>query len=130
MHVKQIGFLVTLYFLFGAKISYSSGIFGTYNLSGQAYDSKGNLLRNQPISVYDGKSIHQIQSDEQGNYTFEVFYSVPCRSAISGRSYRKSLRKTNPRVLVFSYNDREVEIRTNWKKGVRKKTLKRILRFR
>lgn len=120
--------IATLFFSL-TGIAYSKGIFGTYTLTGKVYDSDGNVLKHQWISVNDGTKTHRIQSDEQGNYSFKVFYGTPCRSALRGASYRKALREMNPRVLVFSCNDRSKRFRTNWKKGSRKQTIEHTLRF-
>lgn len=96
MYVKQILLTVLLLF-FAVPFSQSRGIFGSYELMGKVYDSKGNLLRSQVISVYDGKETREIRSDENGNYAIKVLYGTACRSVKRGDSHRKATREMNTR---------------------------------
>jgi hypothetical protein len=130
MNANRISLLITLSVLLITQVSYSEGIFGSYVVSGKAYDSRGNLLKDRVISVDDGKQIREIRLDEEGNYLVEVIYGTACRSVKRGNSYRRATREMNTRKLIFSLMGERVEIRVNWKKGARFQTIERTLCFK
>lgn len=116
---RNTAYLMLILLIFSVQVSYSKGLFGSYVVYGKVYDSRGNLLKNQLLTVYDGKKDYRIHSDENGNYSFKVFYGTACRSVYGKGSLRKTNKLLNTRSLLFSYGAEQAEIRTNWKRGAR-----------
>lgn len=101
---RNTAYLILILLIFSVQVSYSKSLLGSCVVYGK---------------VYDGKKDYQIHSDENGNYSFKVFYGTACRSVYGKGSLRMTNKLLNTRSLLFSYGAEQAEIRTNWKRGAR-----------
>jgi hypothetical protein len=104
-----------------ASNSYSKGIFGSYAITGKAYDKSGVLIKNDKITVEFNGERKNVETDSLGNYTIGIGYATACPSVFRGLKRRKANKKMNPKFIVINYNDQEIVIKNKWRKYVPKR---------
>lgn len=100
--------------------SIAKGIDGSYSVSGKAYQSNGEIIRNGQITVELNGEKKIILTDSLGNYQFSVDYATACPSVVRGLKKWKANKKINPKFINLTYADENERIRNKWRRNMSK----------
>lgn len=108
--------LLILFLLFSSLLSFGRGSNGNYFIIGKAYNSQGQLLKNQTIKVTFNNQIQEITTDNNGNYELKIYWESTCPSAKTKKEKAEANEKLNPKWIKVSYNGKEIKIKNKWEK--------------
>jgi hypothetical protein len=112
--MKNIFFLFALVFL--SLPAFSKGTYGKYFITGKAYNSKNELLRNKTIIVDFKGEKNEVRTDGSGNYKITIVWMTACPSGLSAEEAVKETERLNPRWIWLTCDGTQIKIENEWKK--------------
>lgn len=98
--------------------SIAKGKSGHYFLTGLAISKSGDTLKNQPIIIYFKDNVDTLLTDSNGYYKVKIQWATACPSGVTPWQRRQATKKHNPKKIYFSYRDKKINIKNDWKRFV------------
>ncbi|MBL4736265.1 MAG: hypothetical protein JKY18_13170 [Flavobacteriales bacterium] len=108
--------LLTITFILTTLFTLSKGASGTYCISGKAYYSSGELIKNQTIMVDFNNVREETSVDSLGNYEIKIRWQTACPSGIRRSAIKLANERLNPKWIKLNCNGFEIRIENKWRK--------------
>ena len=113
-------FLILLLIIL-SSVFFGKGAGGVYKIEGTMYSKEAKKIISN--AVFTVNKIN-VKTDAFGNYKVEIAWDTQCPSDLNFFKRRIFIKNSNPKYIVFNYENKEIKIRNKWKKYGRRYSLK------